>query len=1807
MTEFTSGEPTGNKNGDSDSVTKRALLAMREMRAELQALRGKPDVRIAIVGMGCRFPGASSPEAFWDMLCNKRNGVTEVPAERWDSARLFHPDSRMPGRITGRWGGFLELADRFDAAFFGISPREAPHVDPRQRKVLEIAWEALEDAGIPPLSLAGSATGVYVATLSSDYDTLLCENYGRISASTGTGTANSIIANRLSYLFDLHGPSLTLDTACSGSLLAIELACRSLRSGESSLALAGGVSMNLLAKGDVFFSAAGALSPTGSCKTFDASADGIVRSEGAGIVVLKRLSDAIEDGDRIYAIIRGGAINHDGASNGIMAPSSEAQKRVLREAYKNAGISPGDVQYVEAHGTGTPLGDPIEVLALANALAEGRNGMPLMLGSVKTNVGHMEAAAGVASVIKAALAMHHGVLPPNRHFEEWNPRMPESPFPIQVLSEPKAWSANGHPRYAGVSAFSFGGTNVHLVLEEAPATGAALDRNEAEETFVLPLSAKSPAALRDLTEAYRRHLDAAAEGAELRDVCFTAAARRSHHHLRFAAVGSNLGEMSGRLAEYQENNREIAKLAFVFSGQGSHWKGMGEHLRATEPVFRTVFEECDRLFQKQAGWSVIEQIRSGERLDETDISQAAVFSMQVGLCALWRSWGIEPDAVLGQSLGEIAAAHAAGALSLQSAVSVVHHRSRLMKTVAGQGKTAVVALSPEAVREAIAEWNGDLAVAGNSSPQSSVVSGTPRAVSAMLTKMEQQGVFAQAIAGVDVAFHSPQMEPLRTELEKSLHQMDSERAKIAMMSSVTGTWLNGTKPDAAYWGKNLREPFQLAGAVEKLISEGFNGFLEISPRALLTREIRQLLAHRNTDGAVFESCLRGESGKRTMLTSLASLYTAGRNVNWSPVFAGGGQLVKLPHYPWQRERYWFDQLSSESTIARQSSGGHPFLGKTAESALPGGHRIWEQDINLNSPHYLSGHKVLGATVFPGAGYVEAVFAALRKTCGATRAVEVSGLRFHEAMVLSADAHHQMQVAFSPAAADSYSFQVSARENDGAVWTKYASGTAGVTQTPASTMALEGVRERCTDPVTGSEHYDAMALQGLEYADNFRAIRALRRTRGEAVAELDLDAAIATEVRDYCIHPILLDAALQVSAATIEPSQGHVYSTESYVPQGIGRARFYRSPGHHVTCMAELKSGQAGDRELHADLRLMDAEGNVCVEIEGLRLAHVGTGQAGAPGRLRDWLYDLCWEEKPRAVSTGTNKPANWTIFADAAGFGSRLAHSLRARGITCTVIASKESDIDAHLLEAADGIVYASGLDDADDPCALPLRLVKQLAQNPAKERSFWILTRGTQAVEGGVETLTPAAQLWGFAKVMALEHSELNAGIIDLGAPAEEEVAQVVDELLSPDAEKQLAFRRGQRFAARLRSSADAATPGSVVLRQDATYLITGGLGGLGLALAGWMVERGSRRLILAGRTPLPPRQQWRSLPVEHLAKSKVDAIRDLERHGASVHVASFDVSDANAIAAYLDEFDAEGWPAVRGVIHAAGIVDDQFMVRLDERSFRDVLRPKVAGALALHRATLTRDLDFFTLFSSVSSVLGQFGQASYAAGNAFMDHLAHWRRSQGLCATSINWGPWAEVGLFARLNSTDKTGRSGVFPFLPEQGLQAMEHIHALAPAQVVVVSADWSRMPPSPLLSELASLKASGRSQEEEQAAATLLLDLLLADPAERQRRLEEYLTTFAAHILRLDPAKLDPKEPLTTFGMDSIMVVELKHHIETNLNLSIPIVELFTGSIVKLAEQLVGKLASDTQLEELLKQVENMSPQEVEALLGETKDQ
>lgn len=1778
----------------------RALFALRDLRAEVESLRAGEPASIAIVGMDCRLPGAAGLCDFWKLLCEKRSGVVEVPAERWDASRFFHPDARTPGKIAGRWGGFLEELDRFDPAFFGISPREAPHVDPRQRVMLEVAWNALEDAGIPPLSLANTATGVYVATLSNDYDLMLSRNYNRFTASTGPGTANSIIANRISYFLDLHGPSLTLDTACSGSLLAIELACRSLRAGEASLALAGGVSLNLLPKGDVFFSAAGALSPTGACHSFDTAADGIVRSEGAGVVVLKRTADALEDGDRIYAVIRGGAINHDGASNGIMAPNGEAQKRVLREAYKNAGIEPAAAQYIETHGTGTPLGDAIEIGALAQALGDGRSADPLVLGSLKSNLGHMEAAAGVAGVIKMALAMHHGAIPPNLHFDGWTSTAPKAEFPMEVPVAARAWRRNGARRIGGVSGFSFGGTNAHLVLEEAPEAAAPLAVQAVPDVFVLPISAKSTDALQGLKDSYSALLKSAAEDAAPRDICFTAATRRSHHQHRAAAIASTAAELADAIRAEAPAARPVTKLAFVFSGQGSHWKGMCDPLIDHYPAFRQTLQACDRLFAQYTGRSVIEEIRSGERLNETDVSQAAVFSMQVALADLWRSFGIEPDGVVGQSLGEVAAAYCAGGLGLESAVAVVHHRSRLMKQLAGQGKTAVVSLAPEATRESIAGWDGQIFLAGHSGPETCVVSGEPSALSAWSTAAQQQGVLVRILPDIDVAFHTPHMEPLRDELATSLGQLNYTQARVDLMSTVTGAWVNGEGLGADYWGRNLCEPFQLSSALDRLLEAGFDGFLEISPHTMLAGPIREVLGKRNRDSLVLGSGQRGDVAGRALLMSVAQLYKSGRNPDWHALFPARGSVATLPSYPFLRERYWLDQLPGDE-VATDAAGASPLLGRALECDLPGGQHVWEQHLALHSPYYLSGHKVLGSVIFPAAGYIAAALAAMRQLRPDAGATEISALSLREALPIS-ESGCRLQTLFSPSGDGSYGFQFSARQASADVWTPTASGRATAVGTPVAPLAVDELRLGLTDHIPVAAHYEAMASQGLDYGKHFRAISQIWRSRGRAMSELTLDDIATAEAHDYCVHPILIDAALQTAAATLEPSEGKLYNEEQYLPQGMGRVRFSANPGGRALCIAELKSGAPKDPELTFDLRIVSEDGQVCLEIDALRLAHVGSAQGVARGTVRDWMYELRWEPAAREQAAEA-KTGKWAILGGGDGLGDRLASALTARGMQAELLLGPE-------MPSADtaGIVYLHGLDAsanaAHASCAFLLNAIKQLAtfENAPK---LWIVTRQVQAAGDETVETSWASQLWGFGRVVALEHPELWGGLIDLGRVNAGDAERLAEEMLAPSSDRQIALRGDARYVARLRLADQMPPIDAAVFRADASYLITGGLGGLGVAVARWMIGQGARRLVLAGRAALPPRREWLKLAADHPAKSRVDAILDLERAGASVHVATFNVADADDVKAYVDDFHAEGLPPIRGVIHAAGVVEDQLLLRLDEETFQRVLKPKVAGARALHEATKDLALDFFTLFSSISSVLGQFGQAHYAAGNAYMDNLALWRRQQGLPGTSINWGPWADVGMFARLTEKSKSGRSGVFPMTPDQALQAMERIHVARGAQAIVVSADWARMPPSPLFAELMPENAvRERTAEEEKAASELLLELLLAEPEPRRLRLQSYLRDATARVLGLEAARLDLREPLTSLGMDSIMVVELKTEIERTINITVPMVDLFTGTVDKLAEQLALKLGDHGHVEELLAQVEKMSPEELEAHLQGT---
>lgn len=908
---------------DSDKTIqlKRALQALKDMRARLESIEQTRREAVAVIGMACRFPGgAESPEAFWNMLVNRVDGIVPVPADRWDTDDLFDADADAPGKVTTRWGGFLPQVDTFDAAFFGISPREASSMDPQQRLLLEVAWEAFEDAGLPIEKLAGSLTGVFVGlhNQSSDYYLMQAANHEEMDTYSGTGTSNAVVSGRLSYLWDFRGPSLVVDTACSSSLVAVHLAVQSLRSGECSLALAGGLNMMLYPTFTIAASRMQLMAADGHCKTFDASGDGFVRGEGCGAVILKRLSDALRDGDNILALIRGSAVNQDGHSNGLTAPNGLSQQAVIRAAVGNAGVKPEQISFVETHGTGTRLGDPIEVEALSAVYGKLRaDDLPLMLGAVKSNFGHLEGAAGIAGLIKTILALRHRAIPANIHFHQINPHITLDGTRMQIASEMHPWETGAEKRTAGVSSFGWSGTNAHIILQEAPEPAAEQASAASNAAYLLPISARSPEALRDLAAAY--HQKITASDTSLPDLCYSAAVHRSHHDNRLAVIGSDAVEISSALDAFirgESHPRALSArvpenyqsgVVFIFSGQGPQWWGMGRELIAAEPVYRQIVEKVDALLRGYTGWSLLDELAKSEsetRLDQTEIAQPALFALQIGLAALWQARGVTPAAVIGHSVGEIAAAYIAGVLSLEDAVKVVYHRSRLMQQATGLGKMAAVEIAAEeASREIAAAGLADrLAVAAVNAPQSVTLSGEAQAVDHMVEVFQQRGLVCRPLR-VNYAFHSPHMEPFSHELARVLDRLDVHPALIPIYSTVTGLAAKPGDYDAAYWGQNIRRPVQFAAAVSRAIAGGLTTFIEISPHPVLAASIGQSLTAQNIDGLVVPSLRRAQPEVNALLSGLGELYTHGHPLAWERIYPRGTR-VPLPIYPWQRKRYW---------------------------------------------------------------------------------------------------------------------------------------------------------------------------------------------------------------------------------------------------------------------------------------------------------------------------------------------------------------------------------------------------------------------------------------------------------------------------------------------------------------------------------------------------------------------------------------------------------------------------------------------------------------------------------------------------------------------------------------------------------------------------------------------------------------------------------------------------------------------------------------------------------------------------------------
>ncbi|MDX2682008.1 type I polyketide synthase [Streptomyces soliscabiei] len=1729
------------------------------------------DDPVAIVAMGCRFPGqVHTPEELWKVLAAGADVVSEFPGDRnWPLETLFDPDPDRPGTCYVRHGGFLYDAGEFDADFFGISPREAIAMDPQQRLLLETTWETIERAGLDPQRLRGSDTGVFTGVNYQDYGASVAqtqENEGHLL----TGSAASVISGRISYTLGLEGPAVTVDTACSASLVALHIAAQALRSGDCSLALAGGVAVMSSPGAIISFARQRGLAADGRCKAFSDAADGMGMAEGVGVVLLERLSDARRNGHPVLAVLRGSAVNQDGASNGLTAPNGPSQQRVIRAALANAGLTPAEVDVVEAHGTGTKLGDPIEAQALLATYGRERDGdRPLLIGSLKSNIGHPQAAAGVAGVIKTVLALQHGQVPPTLHAERRSTEVDWTAGAVDVVTELTPWPQTGRPRRAGVSAFGMSGTNVHAIIEEAPAPEpVAPPRPTPSSALAWPLSAKSPDALSGQARRLAAHLasapDTAAPG-----VAATLAGRTAFEH-RAVLVGDpgRLPDVLGALADGASAPDLVRGFAdtegrtvFVFPGQGSQWAGMAAELLDSSPVFAARMALCEAALAPFVDWSLVEAVRSGRAWEGVDVVQPALFAVMVSLAEVWRSYGVVPDAVVGHSQGEIAAAVVAGALSLEDGARVVALRSRVLDSIAGRGGMVSLALPETEARAAIAPWADSLSAAALNGPAATVVAGDADAVTALLADCEAKDVRARRI-DVDYASHCAHVEEIHGVLMETLAGLSPTEAEVPLYSTVDGCWLDTARMHADYWYRNLRQTVGFEPAVRALATEGFTSFVEVSPHPVLTMAVEETVEAAGRPAVAVGSLRRDEGGVHRMLRSAAELWVRGGTVDWAAASAGGAAAVPLPTYAFQRRHFWIKPPAAVPT--GPGATGHPLLTAAVEVAGTG-EILLTGSVSTRTHPWLADHAVSGVTLLPGTGFVEmAVRAADEAGCP-----QVEELTLQAPLVLDPDevVHVQVRVG-APDDDGRRSLGIFSRgEGDAGAWTGHAVGVLA-----PEPHHVEAAFAASAWPPAGAEAvpvdglYERFADSGYGYGPAFHGLRAAWRLGDDIYAEVGLPEDQRDRAAAFGLHPALLDAALH--GLWLTTPGGTAQADEpgtARLPFSWGAVRL------HASGATELRVRLSYDDTGSIALSAADPTGQPVAEVGALAVRPVSfdTLQRARDSR-QDSLFRLDWTVLPATVQPPRGR---WVALG-----AEPLLPETHPELAALTAAVEAGAPVPDTVFTA-----LPAGGDTADaarSGLTAVLRLLQDwLADDHWADTRLVLVTRGAVATAPGddIGDLTAAA-VWGLVRSAQSEHPG-RIVLLDTGGDTDGDTDWGLDLPAIAAAvaagETQLAVRDGRLLAPRLARAAAAETgtgtdpgPGTESgtdkpWGSDGTVLVTGAFGVLGALVARHLVtEHGVRRLLLTGRRG-PDTAEAREL------------VGELTALGAHVDARACDAADRKDLAALLAGIpDAHPLTAV---VHSAGVLDDGVIGSLTPERIDRVLRPKADAALNLHELTEHLPLTAFVLFSSASGTVGSSGQGNYAAANAFLDALARRRRARGLPAQSLAWGMWAErSALTGTLDEVDlrRLARGGVAALSNEEGLTLFDTALALDEAALVPVRLDLARVAAQaatagvpPLLRDLVRGPARRTAATSTGAGAAEAADLLRrrltglsADDA--RAVVTDLVCAHVADVLgHSGAAAIDPERAFRQLGFDSLTAVELRNRLGAATGLRLPATLVF----------------------------------------------
>lgn len=2110
---------------------------------EENTMIASPVEPVAVVGAACRLPGGvDSVAQLWALLEAGREAVTQVPPDRWDTGKV---EAELPPGIADRIcrGGFLDgdIA-AFDPDFFGISRPEAAWLDPQHRLLLEVAWEACEHAGIPVDVLRGSATGVFTGMYVPDHlvrshrAPLHTEPYWMTGAMHGVG------AGRLSYLMDLHGPSLAVDTACSSSLVAVHLACQSLRSGECDAALAGGASVILSpepmaseARWDMF-------SPTGHCHCFDAAADGYVRSEGCGVVVLKRLSDARRDGDQVLALLRGSAVNQDGRSTRLTAPSQQAQQQVCEQALARAGVAAADVGMVEAHGAGTAVGDPIEFAALNAVYGPGPG--RCALGSLKSNIGHTEPTSGVAGLLKAIASLQRGTVPATLHFTRWNPQIDAEGSRLFVPTAMTPWPVNGRTRLAGVSSYGVGGTNAHLIVEQAPAYGrryapgvadpARAGRRSSRRHRATPLetallSGGSPAALASAAARLADWLETDGAQVPLRDVSHTLSVRRSHARHRLGVVAGDRGDLVERLRAHAEGRtapgiatgtaRDTgAGPVFIYSGHGSQWATMGQGLLGSDPDFSAAVDEMEPLLRAEGGFSLRAVLTAPEVVTGVDRVQPVIFAFQIALTAMWRARGIRPAAVIGHSMGEVAAAVTAGALSLRDGVRVICRRARLLKRTAGRGAMVSVQLGAAEVEQELDALGADeVTVAVVAAPRSTVISGDAHQVEHVLRAWEEREI-AVARVQVDVASHSAQMDPVLDDLRAALNDLAPRTPGVPFYTTVLEDPRQAVSFDAGYWVANQRRPVRFSSAVSAATEDGHSLFLEINAHPLLVRPALATLAADGKDHiAVLPSLYREQDEHLGFATQLAAAHCAGYAVDWSRWY-GHGRLAEVPPTTWERHHHWVNP----SPLTQDPAPAHPLLGPHARDPQEHGRSLWQTQLNTQRLPWLADHRLAGLPVLPAAGYCEAALAAAAQLFPDSPApAQVSGITFLE--LLSVDEHDTTVAATADRAGDHAArWEMSSRTGE-EPWTRHTTARLHPSEENTRPAPADLTRLAADHPV----ELDLADFQGrwhtahaVDYGSGFSGLTTFRVPKAEsrtALAEVGIPDEARPGTSSFHWHPALLDACLQAFLAlwthAEEVDDGHTY------PRSMTALRRYGDTARGRWCHIRLTAAEA--RSATGDLQLLDAEGQVLAEAEGVRFAH--TAPAGAEERFNHRLYQQTWEAEALPAGSAPNGQ-RWLLLTEADGDprAAELAAVLKDSGAETRTITVPPGSPDAVRAlsdavrpeeQAWSGIaLLPSRPSPTTDPAEQAnlahrrvhrlIRVVQALAQAQSRVAEtaprLWVITDRGQAVSPGEGPELACAGLRGLVRVLSYEHPELHPTVLDVDADTSADA--VATELLSDGEADEVAWRGSERLVARLvraplqpherrrvrcRYEADLLTlqlrdpaapdtaeltrgrlrplrpgeveiqlratglppagpttregrtqavvsgagtvtavhdtvrtprvgdrvatllpdgvpasrtvtradwtlpvPGDVafedaaalplpyltawyglrdlarlapgddvlihsaghstglaavhvaralgatvratapgrdhnglrrlgvehlvdsqapdtvadhireatggrgmdivftpqpaaasplgpellapggryveilgarndapgqrlplpatsitasrldpahllatdpervagllaetaearaagrlpllptttavpvtdagqalraladpahtstpilawpacgsaeavvpphqvpLVRPDGSYLITGGLGGLGMLLCRWLARKRAGTIVLNSRSAPGPE-----------AARIIDGLR---ADGSRVEVVRGDIAAPGTAERLVRAAQAHGHP-LRGVLHAALVLEDAVVDRIDDGLLERVWQPKTTGALHLHQASSACELDWWVAFSSFVSLVGSPGQGAYAAAGAWLDEFVSWRSAQGLPTTGINWGPWAEAGRGAAMGARDYD------MIAPADGLDALEHILAHDRTRTGYIALDlpgWLEAYPDtaelPYLAPL--LSSEGRSVQD--TADGLLADLNAAtDPQQRRDLLQAHIAGALGSVLNRDTGRLDTHTALVSLGLDSLLTIELRNRLQRSLQTDIPRNVMWTQpTLSSLTDYLLGQL-------------------------------